>query len=265
MQMRKKSTSPHLELVATIYHLIVAVAIFSLVSVLNNSIYANNGNLTIINSEPITTITTKPQISYEDISNKSYKLMTIHIKIWTCKGNLDLLKNSINDDILETTQEAETLVREDIIEILKNTNNKTSYLDNHLQKMDITLNKSDFIIMILDQDISTLTQEMQECLAGKTMSDKEYFDSITYYDQQGMIESLKKSTAYNTCIAQTRLAINAKTAVVSRLKFYNDLLKTKYNFLSNNEANIIKNINILDTNTLQQLNIINNTLNSYNF
>jgi hypothetical protein len=131
--------------------------------------------------------------------------------------------------------------------------------------MDTTLNKGDFFIMILDQDISTRTAQMNGCIEEKKISDQEYFNSISYYDQQGMIEALKKSTTYNACIAQTRLEVNAKTAIVDKLKFYYDLLKTKYDFLSQKQETILKNVNVLDADILQELSSINSTLNTYNF
>jgi len=80
-----------------------------------------------------------------------------------------------------------------------------------------------------------------------------------------MIEALKKSTSYNTCIAQARLEINAKTALVEKLRFYHDLLKTKYDFLSLKQETILKNINVLDADILQELDTINSTLDTYNF
>jgi len=131
--------------------------------------------------------------------------------------------------------------------------------------MDITLSKGNFFIMILDQDINTRTAQMNGCVQEKKISDQEYFNSINYYDQQGMIEALKKSTTYNACIAQARLEVNAKTAIVSRLKFYYNLLDTKYNFLSQKQETILKNVNVLDAEILQELDIINSTLNTYNF
>jgi len=94
------------------------------------------------------------------------------------------LKLNIDNDILETINDAENLVREDIIENLKNTSNKTATLNTYLQNMDTTLNKGNFFIMILDQDVSTRTQQMNGCIAEKKISDQNYFTSINYYDQQ---------------------------------------------------------------------------------
>jgi len=80
-----------------------------------------------------------------------------------------------------------------------------------------------------------------------------------------MIESLKKSTTYNACISQARLEINAKGTIVSKLKFYYDLLKAKYDFLEKNQETILGNVNVLDVEILKELNDINDTLNTYNF
>lgn len=262
--MKKKAYNHHHELIKTIYHLIVAIAIVALAYVLSNLTHAASGNLTIIN-EPTTLQTTAPILTYEDISSTSYKLAILHIKIWTSKGNLDVLKLNIENDILETINDAENLVRTDIITNLQNVSNKEATFVNYLQNMDLTLSKSNFFIMILDQDVSTRTAQMNICIAEKKISDQEYFTSINYYDQQGMIAALKKSTAYNACISQARLEVNAKSAIVSKLKFYYELLKTKYNFLSQKQEVILNNVRVIDTDILQELSDINDTLNTYNF
>jgi len=166
---------------------------------------------------------------------------------------------------LETINNAENLVRTDIITNLQNVSKKESTFSNYIENMDLTLNKSDFFIMVLDQDVSTRTAQMNICIAEKKISDQEYFTSINYYDQQGMIAALKKSTAYNVCIAQARLEINAKSAIVNKLKFYYELLKTKYDFLSQKQEVILNNVRVIDTDILQELSDINNTLNTYNF
>ena len=175
------------------------------------------------------------------------------------------MKLNIDNDILETTNDAETLVKDDIIENLKNSSNKIGTFNIYLQNMETTISKGDFFIMMLDQDISNSTAQMNGCIGEKKISDQEYFNSINYYDQQSMIEALNKSTTYNACISQARLDINAKTAIVSKLKFYYDLLKTKYDFLSRNQEKILNNIYVLDTAILQELSTINDTLNTYNF
>jgi hypothetical protein len=166
---------------------------------------------------------------------------------------------------LETTNDAEMLVREDIIQALKNTNKKANIFNTYAQNMDTTINKANFFIMILDQDVNTSMTKMNACIEEKKLSDQEYFNSINYYDQQAMVASLKKSTIYNACIAQARLEVNAKTAIVSKLKFYYDLLKLKYDFLLKNQEAILNNINVLDAKILQELSDINTTLNSYAF
>lgn len=267
MKKASKKNNTHNELVAIVYHLIVAIAIFFLVYVLNSFTDAAFGNLTIINDKPTQTqnFASQDQITYEDLSSKSYKLVILHIKIWTSKGNLDVLKLNLESDILETINDAENLVREDIIENLKNVSNKSAVLTTHLQNMETTLSKGDFFIMILDQDISTRTTQMNICIEEKKISDQAYFNSISYYDQQGMIEALKKSTRYNACIAQTRLEINAKKALVEKLKLYHNLLKKKYDFLSLKQDTILKNVNVLDTDILQELDTINSTLSTYDF
>lgn len=117
---------------------------------------------------------------------------------------------------------------------------------------------------MLDQEIENKTREMESCTNEKKVSDDAYFKSITYYDQQGMIEALNTSAGYNTCIATARLEINAKNAIITKLRMYHDLLQTKYNFLSENQETLIKNINVMDSKILQELNNINETLKQYN-
>jgi len=82
--MKKKIKNLKHELVKTIYHLIVAIAIFTLVYVINNLTHAASGNLTIINDEPMVqtqNLTSQQPLTYEDISSTSYKLAILHIKI----------------------------------------------------------------------------------------------------------------------------------------------------------------------------------------
>ena len=78
MHMKKRADKKQNELLAIVYHLIVAIAIFSLVYVLNNFTHAQNP--TIINDQTITTTNTQP-VTYEDLSNKSYPMVLLQIKI----------------------------------------------------------------------------------------------------------------------------------------------------------------------------------------
>jgi|GEM_PF-4845844 len=54
---------------------------------------------------------------------------------------MDVLKLNMENDILETINDAESLVREDIIQNLQNVSNKTKTLNSYLQNMELTLNK----------------------------------------------------------------------------------------------------------------------------
>ncbi|MBU0627337.1 hypothetical protein KKG31_08580 [Patescibacteria group bacterium] len=119
--------------------------------------------------------------------------------------------------------------------------------------------------MLLEQEIENYTKSMNTCTEEKKVSDQAYFNSINYYDQKTMMTSLQISAVYNTCISEARLRISAKNAILNKLNFYHNLLYTKYNFLTEKRETILKNINVIDADLLQELNTINQTLDQYNF
>ena len=235
--------------------------IFSALAILAGNSFAANKNVTIIDAD----VSTKPIRTYADISNISYQLILTHIKIGNSRGGIDYLNLDIENNILNIMGTAEDLVRTDILQVLKISSNKTKILDNHLNKISKTINEGQFAIMLIQQEIDNQTRDMNNCINEKKVSDQAYFNSINYYDQRAMTTSLQISAVYNACISEARLRINAKTAVLNKLDFYHNLLYTKYSFLTDKRETILKNIDVIDQDLLQELNTINRTLEKYNF
>jgi hypothetical protein len=195
----------------------------------------------------------------------TYQLILDHIKIGNSRGDLNHLNLDIENNILRTISDAETLAKFDIINTLKNSNNKQLVLSNYLQDISATISESSFYGMLLQQQIDNSQTEMNTCISEKKVSDQAYFQSISFYDQPSMVQSLSKSLAYDQCISSNKVKINANTPLLDKINFYNNLLQTKYKFIYDKQDTILSNVNVLDTTLLQELSTIDATLSQYNF
>ena len=90
---------------------------------------------------------------------------------------------------------------------------KEVVLDKYLNDTDQLLNDVWFATNVLKQDIALLGSDMNNCLSEKSLYDKQFFESISLYDEVYMNESLQKSIETQRCVWENRIKMNAKIAV----------------------------------------------------
>ena len=205
----------------------------------------------------------KPDNTLLLLNNISYELVLIHIKIGNMLKISGASQLKASSDILLTISNSEMLVKKDIIENLKNANDKTQTFQDDLWKINATLDEGSFFMMLLTQNIANLTTQKNACTQEKKISDKNYFESIQSYNQENMVISLQQSSAANECIAKATMEINAQNVLLGKLSFYHKLLQEKFDFLSSKQELIIKNIDFLDPSFLQELINIKQTLDTF--
>lgn len=121
------------------------------------------------------------------------------------------------------------------------------------------------LISFLKQELSLLQLDMKACLVDKTIADKAYFDSVNTYDQSGSQQAVRASIASDTCASENRIQSNAKTYLLDKVVFFTSILQQKYNLLFNEQDTLINHFDVMSDAMLQKLNLINETLKSYQF
>ncbi len=239
---------------------IIVIILLTLLSFVKISI-ANKITIIWWPQTDINPTTTAITDNYSKLSNISYELSLLHIKIWTSNWNLDKINFKKDTHLLKTIAQAEILYQIDILDILKNSKNPDSILDNYLQEIDIINIQSDFFIMLLEQENSNNNSKLKSCIDKKNESDLEYFQWFNYYDNITMSTALQKSIQYKQCISQAQAEINSNNIILNKLSFYNNILKAKHTYIQSKKKLILKNIDILDPEILKDLSNISQNLN----
>ena len=138
-------------------------------------------------------------------------------------------------------------------------------LTEYLTQSSTTLQKGDTLISFLKQELALLQLDMRACLVDKSISDQAYFDSVNIYDQSGSQQAIQTSIASDTCASQNRIQSNAKTYLLEKIVFFTSVLQQKYNLLFNNQDTIVNHFDVISDSMLQKLNLINETLKTYQF
>ncbi|MFA5748343.1 MAG: hypothetical protein WC872_04525 [Candidatus Absconditabacterales bacterium] len=155
------------------------------------------------------------------------------------------------------------LGKTDLIAILDVAGNKQKALIGYLDEVQNALDKSANLIISLNQEINGLNFDMNTCLSQKSQSDKTFFDSLNSYDELLMKQAMEESIKYGECASNNRIKLNAKTAMLDKLNFYNNILQQKYDFIISKQDMIVKNYSVIKYEILQQLNEISSVLDSY--
>lgn len=244
------------------YHPVLLLSLAASCFLILNQVNAATQNLTVIGTNSVPVVSNAN--SYFNITNLSYQLVLTHIRIWNSQWNIDLMNLNLETDILDTINTAEILVKTDIIQALKVSKDRSSTLRNYLDKISNTISKLEFFDMLVTQTVENSKTDMATCIAEKKVADQAYFRSLDYYDQPSLIQSLQKSISYDKCISKAKITINANNAVLKKLTFYKNLLQTKFTYLFEKQDTILKNINVIDQQLLQELQNIDKTLTKYN-
>ncbi len=201
--------------------------------------------------------------------NNIQSILPNNIAFETVKLHLGLtrLTSSINpeEESLATLKELENLSKTDVIGWLTIATDKQKMLTEYLTQSSTTLQKGDTLISFLKQELALLQLDMRACLVDKSISDQAYFDSVNIYDQSGSQQAIQTSIASDTCASQNRIQSNAKTYLLEKIVFFTSVLQQKYNLLFNNQDTIVNHFDVISDSMLQKLNLINETLKTYQF
>lgn len=198
-----------------------------------------------------------------DFSDFSLQLIKIHYKISNIPINI-VQKETLSDSSdLWIINKLQQLGKTDLIAILDVAWNKQKALIWYLDEVQNALDKSANLIISLNQEINWLNFDMNTCLSQKSQSDKTFFDSLNSYDELLMKQAMEESIKYWECASNNRIKLNAKTAMLDKLNFYNNILQQKYDFIISKQDMIVKNYSVIKYEILQQLNEISSVLDSY--
>lgn len=205
--------------------------------------------------------TTSMQNSQSILANNiAFETIKLHLRLTRLTSNINP-----EEEGLATLKEVEDLSKTDVIGWLTLATDKQKMLSDYLTQSNAALQKWDMLISFLRQELALLQLDMRACLIDKTIADKAYFDSVNIYDQSGSEKAIQTSIASDTCASQNRIQSNAKTYLLDKIVFFTSILQQKYNLLFNDQDTIVNHFDVISDSMLQKLNMINETLKTYQF
>lgn len=193
-------------------------------------------------------------------NNIAFETVKLHLRLASITSDINP-----EEDSLATLKQLQELTQTNIIEWLSMATDKQQMLSDYLSQSNIVLEKWDMLISFIKQELALLQLDMKACLVDKTIADKAYFDSVNSYDQSGSQQAIQTSIANDTCAAENRIQLNAKTYLLNKIVFFTSVLQQKYNLLFKEQDTLISHFNVISDTMLQKLNTINETLKSYQF
>lgn len=193
-------------------------------------------------------------------NNIAFETVKLHLR-------LTQITSAINpeEESLATLKELQDLSATDVIAGLSIATDKQQMLSQYLIQSSTAIEKGNMLISFLRQELSLLQLGMKACLVDKNTADREYFDSINKYDQSSSDIALQTSIASDTCASENRIQSNAKTYLLNKIVFFTSVLQKKYDLLFNEQETLINHFDVISDAMLQKLNLINETLKSYQF
>jgi len=189
----------------------------------------------------------------------SIKLINSHIQIGQ--------KININkeDNLLLTIKTLEELSLLDIISTLELSKDKNQTLNDFIKESEEIIHKANNYISIFEQEINFIKSEITECSLQKQNSDQTYFISIKNYNKIEMDNALQESIKLSSCIAENTTKYNAQLELLNKMNYYFALLSKKQYYLENNKKTIIKHFDIIKSETIKELDLIQKTLKYWSF
>ena len=193
------------------------------------------------------------------IDEISFDIIRLHIGI----AGKEIQNNPYWSETMTVIKNLEELTNTDIIGLLDTSTDKKEALARYLANCQENLQKWESISAYMKQEMVLLKDDMQSCINQKSMSDKQYFDALSNYDQNIMEIALNESIWYEKCATENRIQYNAKVGLAQKLVFYLGLLQKKYDLLFEKQDTITKNFEIFKNNILPDLNKIDALLKQY--
>lgn len=190
-----------------------------------------------------------------------YTVYRLHISLGLGSSQ-DFSISSYSDLILSFKD----VITYNIMDILEFSLDKDVVMNQYLSRLDSLLLLSDFAIANLKEDMSLLDYDINFCLSQKKISDQQYFDNINNpYQQKHLSTYLSESKKYAKCVSDNKIDYDAKKVLLDQIGFYSSIAKTKYNYLDKYKYDILSHYDLIKSDVLQELIIIKNMLEKYNY
>jgi len=187
------------------------------------------------------------------IQNNNVSLFLVWLHSSIANNSFDINNNIQQEWTLSLLKNIKEHATISIISMLEFSTIREVVLDKYLADTDKLLSDVWFAINNIKQDISLLQSDMNNCLDEKTLYDKQFFESISLYDQKYMDESLQKSIDAEKCSWENRIKMNAKIVLLDQFTYYADFIKTKYDYLISKKDIIIRNFDFMKNGLLDEL------------
>lgn len=194
------------------------------------------------------------------IGDIAFESIKIHLQLSQLHNSSGHVQEELT--IIKTLEE---MVKTDILGNLKLVNNKQEILTNYLNQSDSAIQEGTRLIDSLKQELALLQIEIKSCLVDKAIADKEYFENTNQYDQIGSQTAMERSISMDKCASENRIRYNAKSYLVGKAVFLTSVLQQKYNVLSTQQEILISYPEVVEDSMLLKLQLINETLKSYQF
>ncbi len=210
--------------------------------------------------------TMKQNLKVADYYIKKY--IVDNTPIYTALYNIKLADNKfVEDSLLRNSvlviKDARYYIKSNIIDLLTESDNKTTVLETYLSMMSYTLNRINFYKNQFYSKITYYEDQYSKCSAWKIQGDNLFFDGLYSYDGNKLVEGLKQSVNNWSCAEKNRIYLSAYTKIYKYLDYVGNLLQIKYDLLSSNADLILKNIDLFRNQNLQYLINLRDKLDSF--
>lgn len=126
----------------------------------------------------------------------------------------------------------------DVIWYLKQSINADDTLSYTLDVLSQLLSKASLAMSTLERSMEILNQTKLDCDTSKELSDKNFSMALNDYNYVNMQKYLDLSSSYDRCSSDARINYNVYKKIRSRISYYNDILKRKYEYFQKNRYDI---------------------------
>gem|GEM_PF-1719180 len=141
-----------------------------------------------------------------------------------------------------------------IVKNIELSENKSQELEKYMKASNEILLEASFTISNLKQEQLILKSEVDDCLIGKGISDKNYYLALKNHENTVMDQSVEESKLYATCASTQKISFNAQQEVLDRLEYYYLVLSQKTTYLSTKEQLLIQHFDVLKDDVIEELN-----------
>lgn len=206
-------------------------------------------------------------VAREDIVDIPEKMVSAPISMASSamQMHLDHFNRTIWSDagILWLTRIVQVTIKSDIVTLLDSSVDKQNLLSSYLWHMQDVLQDATAVLDTTIARIDVFVDGLNSCLEDKQLADNDFFQAIQDNDDAWASRALEQSLVASDCVTSYRVRANALQAQYDKLQFYTTILQKKYNYIDQQQWDIVSYFRVLRPALLKDLTTIASELQSF--